>query len=147
MAPEPLTPAQLDDWRALINAHALVLERTEAALARADLPPLGWYDVLWSVYRAPGRRMRMHELARAVVMSRSGLTRLVDRLEAAGCLRREACANDGRGLDVTLTDEGDATLRRMWPVYGGAVREHFAHHLRDDGVVAEALAPVVAALR
>src|SRR5262249_60605569 len=75
----------LDAWRALLNAHAASIERTEQAFAAAGLPPLSWYDALWPLYRAPERKLRMGELSRQVVtISRSGLTRLVDRLETDG---------------------------------------------------------------
>src|SRR5579883_1213529 len=76
--------AEVGAWQALATARALVAERVDAALARAGLPPLHWYDVLAALARAPEDRLRMHELAQEVVMSRSGLTRLVDRLEGAG---------------------------------------------------------------
>ena len=134
-------------WRALITAHARVVERIERALVEAGLPPLGWYDVLLELSAAPDRRLRMHELARAVVLSRSGLTRLVDRLEKAGLLVREPTPEDGRGFFAVLTDEGRGTLRRMWPVYAAGIAEHFGRHLTDDEarVLAEALSRVRAA--
>jgi len=125
--PKPEIPeAHLDSWRAFLNAHASLTREIDDALAAAGLPPLGWYDVLWPLYRAPGRRLRMGELADGMVtISRSGLTRLVDRVEAAGLLRREACAEDRRGTHVVLTDEGRGMLRRMWPVYAGVIGERF----------------------
>lgn len=134
-------------WRALITAHARVVERIERALAQAGLPPLGWYDVLLELSAAPGCKLRMHELARAVVLSRSGLTRLVDRLEKAGLLVREPTPEDGRGFLAVLTDEGRETLRRMWPVYAAGIAEHFGRHLTDEEarVLAEALSRVRAA--
>ncbi len=84
-----LPEADLRLWRAFLNAHAAVIGRVESDLAGHDLPSLGWYDVLWALYRAPDRRLRMGELAERVVLSRTGMTRLVDRIEAAGCLLRE----------------------------------------------------------
>jgi DNA-binding MarR family transcriptional regulator len=134
-------------WRALITAHARVVEKIERALVEAGLPPLGWYDVLLELSAAPGRRLRMHELARAVVLSRSGLTRLVDRLEGAGLLAREPTPEDGRGFFAVLTDEGRETLRRMWPVYSAGIADHFGRHLTDEEarVLAEALSRVRAA--
>ena len=134
-------------WRALITAHARVVERIERALVEAGLPPLGWYDVLLELSAAPGRRLRMHELARAVVLSRSGLTRLVDRLEGAGLLAREPTPEDGRGFFPVPTDEGRETLRRMWPIYGAGIADHFGRHLTDEEarVLAEALSRVRAA--
>ena len=121
-------------WRAFITAHALVIERIERELAEAGLPPLGWYDVLLELSVAPDRRLRMHELARAVVLSRSGLTRLVDRLERASLLRREPDPADRRGSFAVLTDEGAAVRERMWPVYAQGIAEHFGKHLGDEEV-------------
>ena len=107
----------------MLNAHALVVARVEKALAEADLPPLAWYDVLWAIRSAPGRRVRMAELAAGLTVSRGGLTKLADRLEAAGLLRREPAEDDRRGLYAVLTDAGNETLRRMWPVYSRVLRE------------------------
>ena len=134
-------------WRGVIVAHARVVEKIERALMEAGLPPLGWYDVLVELSAAPDRRLRMHELARAVVLSRSGLTRLVDRLEKAGLLVREPTPEDGRGFFAVLTHEGRETLRRMWPIYAAGIAEHFGRHLTDEEarVLAEALSRVRAA--
>lgn len=146
MAEAP-SPAHIQAWRLLMESQALVVERVEASLAERGLPPLAWYDVLWAVREAPGRRLRQSRLADAVVMSRSGLSRLVDRIEAAGLLRREACPSDRRGADVVLTPEGRAMLRRMWAVYGDGIARGFAAAVPDPEALTEALAPVVAALR
>ena len=91
----------------------------------------------------------MHELARAVVLSRSGLTRLVDRLENAGLLCREPDPSDRRGAFAVLTDEGRDMLRRMWPVYAAGIAEHFGGHISDEEahVLTEALSRVLAANR
>lgn len=127
-----LDPLREEAWRAFIVAHAVAIERIERALAGAGLPPLGWYDVLLELSVAPGRRLRMHELARAVVLSRSGLTRLVDRLEGAGLLRREPDPTDRRGSFAVLTEEGEAMRQRMWPVYAEGIHESFGRHLSDE---------------
>lgn len=136
-------------WRALITANALVLEKIERALTEAGLPPLGWYDVLLELSGVPDGRLRMHELARAVVLSRSGLTRLVDRLEGAGLLRREPDPADRRGSYASITEDGREMLRRMWPVYAAGIAEHFGRHLTDEEsrVVASALGRVADAAR
>lgn len=127
-----LDRARVVAWRALITANALVLEKIERSLVEAGLPPLGWYDVLLELSGASDGRLRMHELARAVVLSRSGLTRLVDRLERAGLLRREPDPADRRGSYATITKDGRAMLRRMWPVYAAGIAEHFGEHLTDE---------------
>ena len=127
----------LDAWRAFLSAHAALTRRIEDALASADLPPLAWYDVLWPLYRARERTLRMGELAAGVVtISRSGLTRLVDRIEAAGLLRRQASASDRRGTEVVLTTEGVAMLRRMWPVYAAEIRRSFVDGLSEEEAAA-----------
>jgi DNA-binding MarR family transcriptional regulator len=117
--------AELATWRAFLNAHAVLIQRIEGDLRARGLPPLAWYDVLWPLYRANGRRLRMNELAEQVVLSRTGLVRLVDRVEAAGLLRREPVPDDGRGTYVVVTDDGAATLRRMWPVYRRRIQRDF----------------------
>ncbi len=127
-----LPESHLDAWRALLNAHTAVVTHAEEALAAAGLPPLAWYDVLWAIRRAPGRRIRMAELASTVTISRGGLTKLADRLEHAGLIRREPADTDGRGLYAVLTAEGTAMLRRMWPVYSRALRETFVSAISNE---------------
>src|SRR5512132_4058595 len=126
--PEP----HLSAWRALLNAHASVVGRIEEALASAGLPPLAWYDVLWAVRRAPGRQVRMAELADGLTLSRGGVTKLVDRLASEGLLRRERAEDDGRGYYAVLTDGGEKMLRRMWPVYARVLRETFVDPLSEQ---------------
>ncbi len=116
-------------WRLFLTAHSLLIEAIEHDLAQADLPPLGWYDVLLALERAPKRRLRTPEVPRAIVLSRSNLTRLVDRMESAGLLRREAVPSDRRGAYAVLSAEGAKMRRRMWPIYAGSIEDHFAQHL------------------
>ena len=119
----------LDSWRAFLNAHARVTRRIGRELAAAGLPDLSWYDLLYSLYRAPERRMRVKDLAEAVVLSPTAMSRFVDRVEAAGCVRREPDPADRRALQIVLTDAGIDLLRRMWPVYEAGIQEHFAGRL------------------
>jgi DNA-binding MarR family transcriptional regulator len=128
-----LPPAHLDAWRGVLNAHATVTREVERRLAAAELPSLSWYDVLWALRRAPGHSLRMLELARAVVtISPSGLTRLVDRIEAEGLLVRQPCATDRRGYEAALTPQGTAMLRKMWPVYAGVLEEYLVPGLDES---------------
>src|SRR5206468_1728812 len=115
--------------------------RIEGELAEAGLPPLSWYDVLWAVRRAPGRRVRMAELAHHLTISRGGLSKLADRLEDAGLLQREPAAEDGRGYHAAITDAGTEMLRRMWTVYSRVLRQSFAASIdaNDAQVIAAAL--------
>ena len=133
---------ELDDetlatWRAFLNAHARVTRAIGRDLAAAGLPDLSWYDVLWALYRRP---LRVKELAEAVVLSPTAMSRFVDRVEQAGYVRREPDPGDRRALQVVLTAEGVALLRKMWPIYARGIEEHFAAHLgRSANAVRAAL--------
>jgi DNA-binding MarR family transcriptional regulator len=104
-------------WRNFLRVHARMLRRLEADLLAEHGLPLASYDVLVQLVEAPQRRLRMTELAERVLLSRSGLTRLVDRLEREGLVRREACPSDARGLFAVLTDLGYARLRKAAPTH------------------------------
>ncbi|MBD2105134.1 MarR family winged helix-turn-helix transcriptional regulator [Leptolyngbya sp. FACHB-261] len=121
-------------WRLFLTAHTQLLGRIEHELAEAGLPPLEWYDVLLALKEAPDQRLRLSELAQAVLLTRSNLTRLVDRLEAAGLVRRESCPTDRRGAFAVLTEQGLAMQQKMWPVYAQGIAEHFARYLNDSEV-------------
>ena len=127
-----LSERELATWRAFLNAHAAAASKIEEELRAGGLPPLAWYDVLWPLYRAPERKLRMRELNDEVVLSRTGMTRLVDRIEAAGLLRREPVPDDRRGAYAAITSAGEEALRAMWPVYARGIREHFLAPVGDD---------------
>jgi DNA-binding MarR family transcriptional regulator len=137
--------AQLDAWRALCNAHAALMGRMEESLAEEQLPPLGWYDVLWALDRAPDQTLRPRDLGLHLTISKSGLTRLVDRIVAAGLIERRECRSDRRGHLIALTDAGRSMLHEMWPVYAEAFNDHFASRLTKDQ--AKTLAALLEQLR
>jgi DNA-binding MarR family transcriptional regulator len=116
----------LDTWRAFLNAHARVTRAISRDLAAAGLPDLSVYDVLWPLYKRP---LRVKQLADAVVLSPTAMSRFVDRLARDGHVRREPDPDDRRALQVTITREGRALLKRMWPIYERGIEEHFAAHL------------------
>jgi DNA-binding MarR family transcriptional regulator len=122
----------LSAWRAFITTHATLIDLINSELAEAECIPLHWYDVLIELYEAPEQRLRLHELARKVVLSRSGLTRLVDRLEIAGFLQRQPDASDRRGSFAVITEQGIAALRKAWPVYAQGISQYFARNLSDE---------------
>jgi len=119
-------------WALYLTAHAVLVEKIEQRFSAAGMPPFGWYDVLWGLERADGQRLRMHELAEKTVISRSNLTRLVDRLEAAGLVARERAPEDRRGAFAVLTADGKAMRRKMWPVYAAAIKEFFEDHISES---------------
>jgi DNA-binding MarR family transcriptional regulator len=94
--------------------------------------PLSWYEVLVRLSEAPSNTVRMQELARGVFLSKSGLTQVATRMEAAGLIRRESCPTDRRGVNAVLTPEGKRAVRRAAAIHLRGVQEHFARHF-DDG--------------
>ena len=131
------TPISSDDprlavWRSFLRAHASVVRRLERDLAAEAMMPLAWYDVLLQLAEAPGHRLRMTELADAVLLSRSGLTRLVDRLQAEGLVVRERSENDARGTYTVLTSAGRDRLRAAAPVHLAGVDRYWLAHFDED---------------
>jgi DNA-binding MarR family transcriptional regulator len=132
-------------WRGFLTAHARVVGRLEEELERERDLPLSWYDVLVQLQEANHHRLRMTELAGAVLLSKSGLTRLVDRMCVAGLVERCADAGDRRGRWVILTEAGHARLRDAATVHLRGVREHFIGLLspEDAAHLAEVFATIV----
>jgi len=124
-----LPDSHLLAWRKYYTSFWRVFAAIEADLAAAGLPSLSWYDALYELYLAPGHHLRMNELARSALLSRSGLTRLVDKLEQEKLIERRSCPSDGRVQHAQLTEKGIGVLRKIWPVYRAGIAKHFAAHL------------------
>jgi DNA-binding MarR family transcriptional regulator len=120
---------ELAAWRAYLRGHASVMRLLEADLMSAHRLSMAVYDVLVQLAEAPSRRLRMTELADAVLLSRSGVTRVVDRLEREGLVVRAPVAEDGRGVSATLTDAGLARLRGASRTHLEGVVRYFASRL------------------
>ena len=130
----PLRPDdwRLGVWRAFLRAHAGVLRELEQELVDEARMPLSSYDVLLQLVEAPGHRLRMADLADRVLLSRSGLTRLVDRLQNEGLVRREPSPDDARGTYTVLTRDGFQAFRRAAPVHLAGIRRHWLARFDDD---------------
>lgn len=112
-------------WLGFLRAHAVLVGEVERRLKSKGLPALETYDVLWALEQAPGQKLRMHELSDAVVVTRSNLTRLVDRLEMQKLVERERDPDDRRGAFAVLSTAGRRLRREMWPTYEAAINELF----------------------
>jgi DNA-binding MarR family transcriptional regulator len=123
-------------WRAFLRAHATVLRDLERELLAEQALALTDYDVLVQLATAPEHRLRMSELADALLLSRSGVTRLVDRLVAEGLVERVTCDEDRRGQWATLTRAGYARLRAATPVHLRGVAQHFLDRMAPDDLAA-----------
>lgn len=132
MSSRLLTDPTVRAWARLLKAQKLLLEGVQQALAEAELPPLEWYDVLIELKTAPEQRLRLFDLGERMLLSRSNLTRLIDRLEKEGLVLRDNCAEDRRGLYAVLTPAGLALQKRMWPAYQQAIQQLFGQHFSTD---------------
>jgi DNA-binding MarR family transcriptional regulator len=126
-----LSESGLRAWRTFVASYAAVIDHLERELVEARGIPLSWYEVLVRVSEAPEGGVRMQQLARGVFLSKSGLTQVVTRMEAAGLIRREICPSDRRGVNAVITPEGKRALRRAAAIHLRGIERHFAGHLDD----------------
>ena len=131
-----LSREELTSWRAFLRAHAVITRALEVELLADQELSLAAYDVLVQLVEAPEHRLRMTELAEAVLLSRSGVTRLVDRLERAGLVSRCPVAGDGRGVAAQITEAGVARLRAASRTHLTGVARHFADRLDAEDLTA-----------
>lgn len=116
-------------WLTLVQAESLLVDLLEADLQAGARLPLGWFEVLVQLTSASEGRMKMQELARSVLLSKSGVTRLVDRMETAGLISRTPCPTDRRAIYAVVTPEGRAALRAALPIHLDSLGERFTRHL------------------
>jgi DNA-binding MarR family transcriptional regulator len=128
----------------LMRAQQAVLSGIEAALKRAGLPPLSWYDVLLELKREESGRASPGRLQGAMLLEQYNLSRLLDRMQAEGLIRRVPCPEDRRRQFVEITGQGRALQKRMWPVYAAAIQAEVGDKLTDEQ--AERLAALLASL-
>jgi len=116
-------------WEQTFVAHRAITRETEKRLQEAGLPPLAWYDVIYTLLGSDGSTecgMKQTALAARVQVSPSGLSRLIDRMVAKGVVVRREVPGDRRAAELVVTEDGVALLRDIWTVYGGVLEEHFA---------------------
>ena len=143
-ATPPLSAEEEAVARAIGRLMQVLGRALDADLEREQRMSLSEYSVLRHLSEAPGRRLRMSELATACDMSMSGITRLAGRLEQDGHLERVPCERDARGANAVLTDAGLERLRQAWPTHLASMRRHVFDHL--DGLDLTALARALEAM-
>jgi DNA-binding MarR family transcriptional regulator len=129
--PDPLTAQEEAFLRAFGRALLTVPRVLDADLQREQRMSVSEYSTLMYLSEAPSQRLRMSDLAAVCALSLSGMSRIMTRLEGLGLVRRERCADDGRGMNAVLTDAGLERLRQAWPTHLQSVRRHMFDHLRD----------------
>lgn len=130
----PLEPrdSRLSPWRAFMLAHARIVRRLDEELRAEHDLSIGEYDALLTIAQAPERRIRMRQLADEVILSKSGVTRLIDRLVDDGLVERSACLSDARGAEAVLTERGLTRLRAASTTHLRGINEHFLAVLGRD---------------
>ena len=126
-----LSEAELGAWRGLVRVHAALVRELDAELDARHGLPLSSYEVLRYLSKAPNGRLRMAELAEHVLLSRSGMTRLIDRLEREGMVCRSTCDKDGRGCYAGLTDRGREAVEQARSTHIAVVRAGFLRHFSE----------------
>jgi DNA-binding MarR family transcriptional regulator len=134
----PLSPSdpRIEPWRAFLQAHARITRRLDEELRAEHDLSLAEYDALLTIADAPERRIRMRQLADRVILSKSGVTRLIDRLVLDGLVQRDACLSDARGAEAVLTPAGLDRLRRASRTHLRGIDEHFLAALGPDDLAA-----------
>ncbi len=130
--PDSLDATELRAWRGLLKAHASLVKRLDAQMEAEHGVPLTSYEVLLRLSDAEGSKMRMHDIAASVLLSRSGLTRLIDRLERDGLVERRSCPNDARGAFAVLTDRGRSKLAEARVTHHAGVRRLFTSRFSEE---------------
>ena len=129
-----IDPTAMAAWKSFLRAHAVLIRALERELLAARGLPLAEYDVLVQLDGVPEGRLRMAQLADQVLLSRSGLTRLVERMEASGLVRREVCPSDARGSFATITEEGRRQLLSSAEIHMRSLRDHFVGPLDSSQI-------------
>jgi len=132
VAGEVFSAPEMAVWRNFQRAHVTIMRRIEAELMERHELPLASFDVLLQLRYAQQHRLRMNDLADRVLISRSGLTRLIDRMEREGLVERHACQSDARGLYAVLTVPGHRRLAGATPTYYRCIRESFLSRIGRD---------------
>jgi len=136
LARQELTPLRQKAWTAFLAAHKALAAILSRELESTCGLPLTWFDVLAQLHEAPSQRFTMTQLANAILFSKSGLTRLIDRMEAAGLVQRLARPGDRRSLHIALTEVGAKKLEQAVPIHLETVKRHFAAHIHDSETAA-----------
>jgi DNA-binding MarR family transcriptional regulator len=125
------TETTVQTWILVARAYGAAITKIENALAAESLPPLIWYDILIELEREKHAGLRQYELEQALLLKQYSVSRLVERIEKEGYLRREPSKTDGRGKRMIITSEGVKLRQRMWLIYGPKIQEAFGQKLTE----------------
>ena len=127
--PDPVIQAA---WVAIVSKSRTLLETVEAALKKAGLPPLAWYDALLEIEKAGPDGLRPFELKERLLLPQYGTSRLLDRMAKAELIERRDCDDDGRGQIVYISGKGHTVRQAMWPIYARVLSEKIGDKLSPE---------------
>jgi DNA-binding MarR family transcriptional regulator len=127
-----VTPEWLEVWLLFLQVHARIVQRLASEMEASEDLPLSWFDVLIQLRHAPDGQLRMKDLSTKLMLTRSGLTRRIDRMEEAGMIRRTDSLDDGRGVVVAITAHGRARLAHVAPAHLERIRTYFRQFLTEQ---------------
>src|SRR5437870_13220485 len=126
--PAPLIRKQVAAWQQLLVCQSRIVRLVEHEFESRGLVSFGFYDILLQLRHAPRREKRFREINGEVVLSRSALSRCIDRMAASGLVEKLDCPEDPRGLIVRITNRGEEELKQAWPVYRRLIETWFGQH-------------------
>jgi len=132
-------------WAKLFRTQTLLQQSIEAKLKVAKLPPMAWYDVLWELEKTTECGIRAFELQPKLLLPQYGMSRLIARMEDKGLIDRHECPEDGRGIALSITEQGRKVRGEMWVIYGPAMQEAFGKKISDSE--AETLTTILSKLK
>jgi DNA-binding MarR family transcriptional regulator len=127
-----LTQKQVGAWRQLLVCHSQIIRLIEREFESQGLVSFTFYDILFHLRHAPNREMRFREINGEVVLSRSALSRCLDRMATEGLVAKLDCPEDPRGLVVKITSKGEAELKKAWPIYRNLIVDLFGRHFKES---------------
>jgi DNA-binding MarR family transcriptional regulator len=127
-----LTQKQVAAWRQLLVCHSRIIRLIEREFESQGLVPFTFYDILFHLRHAPNREMRFRDINGEVVLSRSALSRCLDRMTTEGLVAKLDCPEDPRGLVVQITRKGEAELKKAWPIYRNLIVNLFGRHFKEN---------------
>jgi DNA-binding MarR family transcriptional regulator len=132
MTTRTISEQQMAAWRSFLSTHAALIDCLAKEMEAETGLPLNWYEVLLYLFEADDQRLRMHELANSLLLSRSAATRFVDRMEQAGLVERVQCPSDRRGTFVSMTRRGMDAFHEAAPFHLRGIERHFAAHVSES---------------
>ena len=125
-------PKEVEAWRQLLLCQSRIVRRVDRELLQQNRVPLTFYDVLLNLRYAPNQQLRFRDLNGQIVLTRSALSRCIDKMNAAGLVDKLECPEDPRGLVIRLTSRGLNASRAAWPIYREQITKLFGRHFAID---------------